>query len=488
MNELDLSHNPVSDNVLYGAPIDLSREESKKYVKSKLRAFKALNKLNLSDTLCTSHTLKFLKFELPVLRAIYLNRCYKFNELPENLKLPQSLRILSLNNTPIKKIPNLKTRFPDLKVICRQSLRMQKKGMDSISRQDENPSNGKQFPVLLDKSQEIFSKQKYMIFLKDINGYPHKYTHFKQALTHAHSLKELEFLCSMDPDDLKFVLDMPEDDLGENWQNYIVRKPGWNQYYNNADQELFGKWMHHTCKIVCRGIKENNWDFDQVLLVLENRRGILAELLGFRSFHKVGIRRTPPEEEGTEMNSFTRCLCEYEIIPKRVKETWVADGSTLVDATPTDFIEGRIFDVYAQMNGKNIKLSQVTYYDSPRYSFAGLDNRPSIGDVIHPSPEKAQEIMDFVKNDLYPQALQEKDPDKLTEDLGRIFWWICQAKPWILGDPSIAETVIRSIWMRAGHPNPPWNKNIVPWIEVILEHDVDQFAKKFHTLFDAHRE
>ncbi len=128
-----------------------------------------------------------------------------------------------------------------------------------------------------------------------------------------------------------------------------------------------------------------------------------------------------------------------------------------------------------KIHGIPIELSKIIIY--PYSSNRGM--------IEHTSPQNAQRIMQYVKEELYPEALKEEDPQKLTEKLGEIFWWICQAKPWNFGDPSIAETLIRTLWTLKGRESPPWKKNLIPWVKVMVEPDVEEFAKNFHTLFKS---
>lgn len=120
IRELDLSNNAVSDRVLYGAPEGLTIEDRKKYVKNKWKAFRNLDKLDLSGTNCSSLTLKSLKCVLPNLKSIQLNNCLKLKDFPQKLNLPRNLTVISIKNSPVNKIPDLKTKFPKLKVISTQ--------------------------------------------------------------------------------------------------------------------------------------------------------------------------------------------------------------------------------------------------------------------------------------------------------------------------------------------------------------------------------
>ena len=68
--------------------------------------------------------------------------------------------------------------------------------------------------------------------------------------------------------------------------------------------------------------------------------------------------------------------------------------------------------------------------------------------------------------------------------MGLVFWWICQAKPWERGDPSIAEILIKSYCMERGINLPPWKAGIVPWEEVMKTFNPLKFAERFHELFE----
>jgi hypothetical protein len=63
---------------------------------------------------------------------------------------------------------------------------------------------------------------------------------------------------------------------------------------------------------------------------------------------------------------------------------------------------------------------------------------------------------------------------------------ICQAKPWRLGDPSIAEMLIRTILTLKEEESRPWKEELIPWIEVMCEPKMEKFAANFHLLFEWH--
>ena len=73
---------------------------------------------------------------------------------------------------------------------------------------------------------------------------------------------------------------------------------------------------------------------------------------------------------------------------------------------------------------------------------------------------------------------------ELLEKLGQIFWLICQAKPWLRGDPSIAEMFIKVVWMhKTGELLPSWKQGVVPWESVIESTNPKDYGKNFRCLF-----
>lgn len=441
LKELDLSRNNVTgkDLITYGKGIN-----------------EKLEVLNLSETKTDSHMIKSIKSNFPKLKEIYLDKCPHFAEFPTIHRnfLPKSLKILSVRQTPIKKLPHMHSKFPDLKILSEL----------------KNVKSNEAFPMKKRYQNEIKEWLKDEIlpkypsiedFLKAYSFYPHDLEHFNKAVEHSHCIKELFLLLKLDSETLDFVLKIPEDNIGNNWQNYTVRIKGFKKIYNNSNQERYGKWMHHTIKTAALTTPEKNWDFDQLMNFLAMRRGILATLSNQRGSRMVGVKRTG--------DMFTSCEDSYKNIIETIRSA--PEGKYKFDDEDQKFkyIYVKAFE------DQPIPFSVITIAKPPHY-----------GAVEHPPPEVATAAMEYVKSTLYPHALEEKDPEKLMEDLGRIFWWICQAKPWEYGDPSIAESLVRTIWTMKfpDKENPPWNEGIIPWEQVIIETNVDEFAKNFHSLFE----
>ena len=104
--------------------------------------------------------------------------------------------------------------------------------------------------------------------------------------------------------------------------------------------------------------------------------------------------------------------------------------------------------------------------------------------IIH-TPCEYLEVLTGECQKRYQLALQEKDIDKLMFQLGRLFWLICQAKLWIRGDPSIAEIIVRSVLLSKDWKAPSWKKGIIPWEEVSIYIDGDDFGRDFASLFEG---
>ncbi|MBI2810023.1 MAG: hypothetical protein HYX67_04240 [Candidatus Melainabacteria bacterium] len=69
--------------------------------------------------------------------------------------------------------------------------------------------------------------------------------------------------------------------------------------------------------------------------------------------------------------------------------------------------------------------------------------------------------------------------------LGKVYWWMCQCKPYFWGDPSIAETMIKAVAYSKGYEVPRWKENLIPWEQVMEHPSVEVFAERFYSFFDG---
>lgn len=85
---------------------------------------------------------------------------------------------------------------------------------------------------------------------------------------------------------------------------------------------------------------------------------------------------------------------------------------------------------------------------------------------------------------LFDKIKGEEDKHIVMSDSAQMFWWICQAKFWDLGDPSIAEIIMRTTWQVKGLENLPWKVGIIPWVEAMKCKTAEEFAATLPSLLD----
>ncbi|CDR34777.1 hypothetical protein [Criblamydia sequanensis] len=265
---------------------------------------------------------------------------------------------------------------------------------------------------------------------------------------------------------LEIIEKIPQDIIGEKWQDYVVFKDSKvaKSMNYNPDQERYGNWMHHTIKIAATGLKEKEWEFNDIL-----------KLLGFARDYIASDSRYGDLREN-EMETYFYENCPYIAVYNFYKN-YLPDGKCCKVKNTSE--NDKKFIHVSNINQDKVKLSKI-YTSKKSVRIVG---RNLFGSLSHTKFKKIYKIMNFVETKLYPEAMIETDKAILIKKLGRIFWWICQAKPWRLGDPSIAEMLIRTIWASKGFPPPAWKEGIVPWVEVSNEPDVEKFAENFYNLF-----
>jgi hypothetical protein len=102
--------------------------------------------------------------------------------------------------------------------------------------------------------------------------------------------------------------------------------------------------------------------------------------------------------------------------------------------------------------------------------------------VCHQCDEEGvNAVLDYIEQELYPEILKEEDANRAIEKSGELFWWICQAKPWWFGDPSIAEMLCKSILSSKGIEVSNWNPDLIPWAVVMETDSPKEFGKIFRT-------
>ena len=248
--------------------------------------------------------------------------------------------------------------------------------------------------------------------------------------------------------------------------HYIIRKSVWGQAYN-MNQTEYGLRLHQGVLMGVYGLQEN-WSYEQLLFFLAFHRKLTADELGQvktdMSFGYGVLRGSYP--------AFTPCDRDsvYYSLGQRLKseqKEWknsdnyiVKEEKNSILCTQREMIDG----VYVNLSKVLIKGDDIS--------------------ILHTDPSEISKVMSHIEK-LYYLALNETNEERLLEQLGEIYWWICQGKPWFGGDPSIAEMLIKTIWrFRTGKDLPPWKIDLVPWESVIEQANVKKYKLNFQNLLD----
>lgn len=258
-----------------------------------------------------------------------------------------------------------------------------------------------------------------------------------------------------------------------NWANFVVRDSNWNQlamYNTNGTQEEYGKRMEQAVHIVADFIKKNP-SFDEVCEYSATLRALMAKELNHENPGAFGVKRgmcgptTPMGGVYKNLGFFLKAKDE-EIRKKGGNHPFYQINPCLYNPAM------RFGIILGTIGEEKIELSELVFY--PR------DN--DSGSLVHTRQENISLIMKHVE-ELYYKALSEDDPAKVQENAGKMFWWICQAKPWQRGDPSIAEIIVRSIFAIKQIPNQPWKEGVIPWAEAMKDFNPEEFGNRFANLF-----
>lgn len=251
----------------------------------------------------------------------------------------------------------------------------------------------------------------------------------------------------------------PLQDMSD-WDHFIIRDSKWDKlpgYKTTGTQEPYGRRMQQAIIIVTDLVK-NKTNFKEICIKTRWLRQIMAIELDHINSHQFGEPRVTYSK--TDLT---------QVIYNEIGTVWKNKDQIIKSSNAVNpFYDPAKAMVIGTIHGKQLELS-----------FINLDTLV----LYHTDPDLIPEIMDYAE-ELYSLAIQENDPTKVHEIAGLFFWWVCQAKPWLRGDPSSAEIIIRAIFASKQIPNLPWKEKLVPWGEATKEFDPTAFSQNFHTLFD----
>lgn len=134
------------------------------------------------------------------------------------------------------------------------------------------------------------------------------------------------------------------------------------------------------------------------------------------------------------------------------------------------------FKFYITVEGNPEPIELSAYDNSKMFKkFSYLDHTPpdNIEILEKVYLTRLDEAIDTDKNDLI--GLQKK--------LGEFYWYYCQAKPLVAGDPASAEATFKGILDEKGWNVPGFKPGVVPWEEVSKTRSAKEFGENFANLF-----
>lgn len=247
----------------------------------------------------------------------------------------------------------------------------------------------------------------------------------------------------------------------------VVKRDGFADHFGyGKDQDKYGTYFRQSVLLGAKHLEEG-YSFKKLITFFMCRRNQIAHDLKSKDAERFGM----PTLSGNSYTTPCGLMSGYE---------------SLGDQFDNIIKEGTARGVIEKQGSRYQMLAPFLPGEDKKIPHTILEYKPELKKkvIIHTSNlEVKREIMDRVEA-LCDQSLKMPlSRDQFVENMGRAFWWICQAKPWLRGDPAIAEMVIRSYCLRKGIDLPPWKENVVPWEEVMKCPDPEVFAKNFHTLF-----
>ena len=296
---------------------------------------------------------------------------------------------------------------------------------------------------------------------------------------------------------------------GDKWQSYVVRKSGWStnkdlNYGGMESQAVYGEWLYQSAQIGASCLRDKNWSFRQLESFCAYRRAQIAEMLNIPNAKQYGLFK--------DTNQWTPCHSGYTYLREKLellhasskeKQTGTSH-SYYIPTSKTKNIDSNLMSslstlnvscgaFFSEINGKPVRLSEVlicpthTLQSETEQKYLYFDPKAGHSVTVFHTKAKEKKIEKILAHteQIFNDSMKETDRDLFVQKLGKVFWLMCQCKPYFWGDPSIAETMFKAQAYSKGYDVPPWKADLVPWEKVMEQPDVEQFAKDFHTFFDG---
>ncbi|MCB1111760.1 MAG: hypothetical protein H7A37_09350 [Chlamydiales bacterium] len=326
-----------------------------------------------------------------------------------------------------------------------------------------------------------------------------------KAIEYSTNAEDLEYRLRFGPEFSiqQLLADHPINDQ-TSWEKHIVRIEGWavNLLYckTNKEQKQYGQLMEQSIQMAKDAFERYRLSLDDLLDFLAIRRRLIAQTLNSYKYEYFGEKRvcnyfSPLHYNYIHLHEHVIKLLNQPTVSNNdhieieaVK--WLASKFTIFRRLPYFEKEPKSITFYGCIDGDRIQLDEVVVFmektvnNSYEHNATLFYNEKlnSTACLIHTKPENIPKIMRHCEK--LHDSLTVSDHERKIQILGEIFWWICRAKPWERGDPSIAETYFKTLGLFNGILFPAWKEGLIPWEEVIKEPSVDKFGKNFPNLFD----
>lgn len=280
----------------------------------------------------------------------------------------------------------------------------------------------------------------------------------RQATTHV----EFYFLYLYGKETLNQVSSVSLKECIDSWQNHVVHDNYFivSAEYGIENQQRYGAMME-------RSIRE-------AVAFLDDFYKLLDYLAYCR--HRMGCELSKEDCFGFPIGWMQSDLPQYEgrsFYPTYCNSSYRELGNFFESIAPTWLKEKPEFFREAGPEDEDATY-QMWVGDIPH---SALRMKPDKVTIIHTRDPAVRKRMLQKAKELF------QNPD--LESLGQVYWWICQAKPWNRGDPSIAEMLIKTKLYKQGSLIRPWKQGLIPWVEVMKEPDPVAFGRKFKELLQA---
>ncbi len=243
------------------------------------------------------------------------------------------------------------------------------------------------------------------------------------------------------------------------WKENSLNIAKLSSLYGASIQKKYSRYLHASIILGALYRKKHQLSFWQELMVFSVVRQRIAKNLHSKDstyYEKVGSPRII-QSKTTELRDF------YADVPEKMRALLLSLGNLEHNLNSNCII--KLID-----NDRVIQLSTVPLFSNT-------------GDLIHAPVESIPVMLNIVES-IYNRVIMERNKEEIVRLSGEIYWGICQASPWVYGEPSIAEMLFRSIWEMKEMKNPSWKNDVIPWVEVVTAHSISGFGEKFSEFFN----